>query len=236
MNINQFMSPRLLAVADQIVKSQTVADIGTDHAYIPIYLITNKMAKHAIAMDINEGPLFRAEQNIKRFSLEDKIETRLSDGLKNLNNNEADTVVIAGMGGILINNILNNDKARLKDINSFILQPMTAVEETRRYLEQNGFEIENEVLAKEDNKIYTIISAKFGKMEIKNEINYYIGEQLIKNKDKHLKELLEGKIYEYEKAISSMEFSQDEHIKEKINYFQYLINEMKKLVKECAKW
>jgi len=233
MRISQYMTERLLAVSGQVEKDSLIVDIGTDHAYVPLYLVINNIAKKAIAMDINEGPLLRAQRNIEKFKLQEKIETRLSSGLKNLNDGEADTVIIAGMGGILINQIINDDKDRLKSVKNFILQPMTAVDETRRYLEKNGFLIKNEVLAKEDEKIYTIILAVRGEMKIESEINYHIGKKLIENKDKHLKELLLGKIYEYEKAILSMQNAKDVVIDEKLKYFISLKNEMEKLLKEC---
>ena len=236
MDSYSFMTPRLLTVARMAKESQSVADIGTDHAYVPVYLILNGMAKSAIAMDINKGPLMRADENIKRFSLTDSIKTRLSDGLKELEDNEADTVIIAGMGGVLINSIIDNDKERLASVKRYILQPMTAIEETRKYLEKNGFKIVDEKLAKEDNKIYTVICAKVGKMKIENEINYYIGQCLLDNQDEILPELLEGKIYEYEKAISSMKNTDNEETIKKANYYSYLLSEFKRLKEECATW
>ncbi len=236
LNINSFMTPRLLTVAKMVEKSSIIADIGTDHAYVPVYLVLNNIVKKALAMDINEGPLMNADENIKKFNLEDKIKTRLSDGLNKLDNGEADTVIIAGMGGILINNILRINKDRLTSVKKYILQPMTAIEETRRYLAENEFDIIDEKLVKEDNKIYTIISATRGNMTIDNEINYYIGNRLIENKDKFLPELLDRKIYEYEKALDSMKNTTNLKIKDKYLQFDYLLKEFKKIKKECAKW
>lgn len=236
MNINSFMTPRLLAVAEMIENATVVADIGTDHAYVPVYLVLNYMAESAYALDINKGPLDRADENIRKFSLTDKIKTRLSDGLKELGDGEVDTVIIAGMGGILINNILENDKGRLTSVKQYVLQPMTAIEETRKYLEQNGFKIIDEVLAKEDEKIYTIISAIPGKMQIECEINYYIGEKLFENKDPVLPELLNGKIYEYEKALLSMKNAENPQTKEKAEHYRYLLSEFRRLQEECARW
>ncbi len=236
LNINSFMTPRLLTVAKMVKECNTLADIGTDHAYVPTYLVLNNIIRTALAMDINEGPLNRADENINRFSLKDKIKTRLSDGLKELKDGEADTVVIAGMGGILINSILDNDKERLTSVKNYILQPMTAIEETRKYLSENGFLITDEKLAKEDEKIYTVISATRGKMKIDKEIDYYIGKKLIENKDDILPEYIEGKIYEYEKAVASMKNTENEKTKQKREYFEYLLCELKKIKGECAKW
>lgn len=236
MNINSYMTPRLLAVAELVKNSHSVADIGTDHAYVPVYLILSGKCKKALAMDINNGPLLRAEENIRKFSLESKIATRLSNGLENISDGEIDTVVIAGMGGILINNIIESDKDRLTSVKRFVLQPMTAVEETRKYLSENGFMIEDERLAKEGDKIYTIISAVPGEMKIEKEIYLYIGKSLIENKDKFLSELIDGKIYEYEKAVNSIKNTDNEEAKKRSQYFMELLADLKDLKKECAKW
>lgn len=236
LNIDSFMTPRLLAVAKMIKNSKSVADIGTDHAYVPVYLVANNIVESAVAMDINEGPLKRAEENIKRFLLTDKIKTRLSDGLSKLENNEVDTVIIAGMGGVLINNILKKDAKRLTSVKSFVLQPMTAIYETRKYLAENGFKITDEKLAKEDDKIYTIILAERGEMVVSDDINFHVGECLIKNKDEILPELLDGKIYEYEKALTSMKNTNNQDTKDKALHFEYLLQEFKRLKGVCAKW
>ena len=236
MNINSYMTPRLLAVAELVKNSQTVADIGTDHAYVPVFLVLSGKCEKALAMDINNGPLLRAEENIKKFSLESKISSRLSNGLENVSDGEVDTVVIAGMGGILINNIIANDKDRLTSVKRFVLQPMTAVEETRKYLSENGFSIENERLAKEGDKIYTVISAVPGEMKIEKEIYFYIGKALIENKDKFLPELIDGKIYEYEKAINSIKNTDNEEALIRAQYFMGLLTDLMELKRECAKW
>ena len=230
------MTPRLLTVAELVKKTHSVADIGTDHAYVPVHLVLSGCCEKALAIDINCGPLMRAQENIIKFSLQDKITTRLSDGLKSVEDGEADTVVIAGMGGILINNIIENDKNRLTSVKRFVLQPMTAVEETRRYLSQNGFMIENERLAKEGDKIYTVISAVPGEMKIEKEVYYYIGKMLLESKDKFLPELIDGKIYEYEKAVNSIKNTENENAKKRAKYFMELLCDLRELKKECAKW
>lgn len=235
-NINCSMTPRLMAVAEMIKKDSVVADIGTDHAYVPVYLVLNNICNSALAMDINKGPLVRADENIKKFSLSDRIKTRLSDGLSELRNCEADTVVIAGMGGILINNIIERNRKRLTSVKHYILQPMTAIEETRKYLYCNGFEIVDEKLAVEDEKIYTVISAISGEMTAESEVDYYVGKCLISNHDKNLPEYLQGKIYEYEKALNSMEKASGDEINKKKEHFRYLLKEFKRIKEECAKW
>ena len=106
------LSKRLKAVAELVTPGQKIADIGTDHAYIPIWLVEEKRAVSAIAMDINQGPLAKAKENIELHGLSSYIETRLSDGMKKLCPNEADSVIIAGMGGGLVMKILEDVKEK----------------------------------------------------------------------------------------------------------------------------
>ena len=236
MKIDKFMTPRLLAVASFVAPESRVADIGTDHAYIPIWLLEHGVSKSALAMDINKGPIDRANENILKFHLEDKIKTRLSNGLENLKEGEADTIVIAGMGGILINEILKEAKEKHFGIKHFILQPMTAIEETRKFLEENGFCILNERLAKEDEKLYCVLLVSRGEMKIDREIDYYIGQKLIENKDPLLLDYLNGKLYEYEKAISLLKQGDCAKNAERLSHFTFLVEEMKKLKERCITW
>ena len=133
------LSVRLQAVADMVTEGTKVADVGTDHAYIPIYLVEHDKNPSAIAMDINRGPLKKAEENISSHNLENKIETRLSDGLKQLHLGEADSVVIAGMGGGLVVKIMEEGTLHKKYVKEWILQPQSEISKVRQYLNENGY-------------------------------------------------------------------------------------------------
>lgn len=236
MDIQKLMTPRLMATAKFVEAGSTVVDVGTDHAYIPIWLSVNGVCSSAVATDINLGPILRARENIKKFGMESKIQARLSDGLAELAAGEADTVVIAGMGGILINRILAAAKHLYSSVRRYVIQPMTAVEETRKFLEQNGFFIENECLAKEDDKIYTVLCVCRGQMRIEKSIYYHIGKKLIDNRDPLLPELLDGKLYEIDKAVCSMRFAKGEEAARKRERFIDLRKEMEKIKETCALW
>ena len=142
----QNLSKRLKAVASLVKKGSSVADVGTDHGYIPVYLIENDIVSSAIAMDINEKPLASCQALVKSKGLENKIQTRLSNGLENLKRGECDTVIIAGMGAELIVDILSH--CDFKNELHLILQPMTHPEIARKYLYDNGFEIFNDFIVK----------------------------------------------------------------------------------------
>lgn len=131
-----------------------VADVGCDHGYISIYLVQSGIAKSAIAMDVRKGPLMGAQSNVKGYGLENSIETRLSDGLKELKPGEADSLIIAGMGGKLMKRILEDGDSKALGIRTAILQPQSELSEFRMYLRDNGYAILDERVVLEDGKYY----------------------------------------------------------------------------------
>ncbi len=131
-----------------------VADVGCDHGYISIYLVQSGIAESAIAMDVRKGPLTGALSNIRDYGLEDRITTRLSDGLKELKPGEADSLVIAGMGGKLMIRILEEGKPSELGIRAAVLQPQSEFSEFRQYLRGNGYVILDERVVFEDGKYY----------------------------------------------------------------------------------
>ena len=157
------LDARLLAVAEYVRRGAYVCDVGTDHAYLPVYLVLTGRARCALASDINEGPVLRAKKSVARYSAADKIRVVLSDGLNGAEKYGITDIIIAGMGGELIAEII--DKAKwVRDIRyRLILQPMTHAEILRKYLVEGGFEIkdENIVTEQNDSKIYQIICAEY---------------------------------------------------------------------------
>lgn len=153
------LSKRLQAVANSVTKGNRVADVGCDHAYISIYLIQKDIAPHVIAMDVNKGPLERGRENIERLGFSSKVDTRLSDGLDKLNPGEADTILIAGMGGALTVRILEEGLSSVKNCKELVLQPQSELFFVRKFIEQIEFEIIAEQMLIDDGKYYTIIKA-----------------------------------------------------------------------------
>lgn len=205
----QSLSIRLNAVADLVQKGSTIADVGTDHGYIPVYLCKQGIIKGAVAADINEGPLSSCETLVLQEELSAVIKTRLSNGFDNIDNNEFDTAIIAGMGGELISDILS--RAKLND-KHLILNPMTHPEITRKYLYSNGFEIINDLIIKDGKHYYCVFDAKYtGLIEDKNEVDYYLGNiKDFSNKGyfEHLLNYLKNKQKsgeDYSKIISAVE-------------------------------
>lgn len=172
------LNPRLRKISELVPTNSVTADIGTDHAYIPIVLVESGICEKAIASDIKKGPLKRADENIRRHGLADKIETRLGPGLETLSPGDAEIIIIAGMGGILIGNILEASRAVTDSAKLLILQPMTAVPELREYLSGNGYEISAEYLEAEDEKLYNIIVARPQGKTLYSKKEIYLGKGL----------------------------------------------------------
>ncbi len=150
---------RLYTVSTLVPKGARVADIGTDHGHLPIYLVQNGICSVAIACDIKESPLENAKENIKKVGL--SIETRLGAGLDPVSPNEVDCITIAGMGGEVISSILEAAPWVKNPKYTLILQPMTSADSLRRWLCENGFNIVSETACEEKGKVYTVIKAAF---------------------------------------------------------------------------
>lgn len=170
------LSQRLKTIASLVPKGARVCDIGCDHGYLAIYLRLQGIAQKVIAADLNELPLKRAENNIKKLKA-DNIDLRLCDGLSGITKNEVDTVIIAGMGGNVISGIIERcDFAKNEDL-TFILQPTTSPEVLREFLCSRGFEIISEAVVFENNKLYSVMTVKFAnRADVFENGFYYIGK------------------------------------------------------------
>lgn len=192
------LTPRLRAIADLVPQDSLFADIGTDHAYLPTWLLLHGVIKHAIAADLREGPLDRARETARRYSVEDKMDFRLCDGLSNVKENEVTTIAIAGMGGDTIAHILGQAPwTQSKDI-LLLLQPMTSQPDLRQWLFENGYCIENERIVREGEKLYTILSVKYLPMEPMSLAEQWAGRQSL---DPLRGEFLDHAICKVDKAL-----------------------------------
>lgn len=151
-------SDRLEAVIAAVRPTECMADIGTDHGFVPIELVLRGTAARAIAMDVRTGPLARAREHIAQAGLEDRIQTRLSDGLHELRPGEAETVVIAGMGGELTIRILEAGRELWGSVDQWVLSPHAEVPGVREWLAVHGFSIESERIVQEEDKFYFVMS------------------------------------------------------------------------------
>lgn len=171
------LTNRLQLVADCVNPCICMADIGTDHAYLPVWCLQNFKAQSAVAADINPKPLSNARKTVEEYGLGDKINLRLSDGLKNIASDEAQEIVVAGMGGNQIADMIFETPWLRDESKHLVLQPMTHFEDVRRALCENGFVIESEQTTAEGERLYLVISARFAdKTCFYPDWYYYAGE------------------------------------------------------------
>ena len=200
------LSKRLSAVAALVTNGYRLADIGTDHAYIPICLAGTGRIPEAVAMDVNQGPLFRAEENIRMHGLEDRIKTRISDGFASLEKGEADAAVIAGMGGPLMIRILREGAEVVSTLKECVLQPQSEIEKVRAFLLEEGFFFLEEDMVEEEGKYYPMMKVrppsdigKTGKKKERfeqewSEVELRYGKLLLKEKHPVLRKYLQREI------------------------------------------
>ncbi|HHW55047.1 MAG: class I SAM-dependent methyltransferase [bacterium] len=173
------LSPRLQKVASLVPPGSIVADIGSDHAFLPVYLVEEGICPRVIAGEINEKPYLLASSQVEKRGLADHIQVRWGDGLQVLAPGEADVVVLAGMGGRTIKKILCDTPEVTETIRRFILQPMTEAGELRLWLSRHYFKISAEVLVEEKGRIYEVIVAEHGLEPASTEVTLTLGPRLV---------------------------------------------------------
>ncbi|MCR5636129.1 MAG: class I SAM-dependent methyltransferase [Clostridiales bacterium] len=208
------LSPRLKLCAE-FVKGDKIADIGTDHAYLPIYLAQSGKITSAVAADINPEPLNRGELNIIKYNLSDIISVRLSDGLKNIEPDEVTDIIVAGMGGELIAKIIFDAPWTKDSTKRLILQPMSRPEYLREFLYNNGYNIQEEKCVISENRLYSVLCAVYAdapKMpsatekyigRIQKSDDIYLYNQYLKKVVNYLKQKAQG----YEHCENSKEYN-----------------------------
>ena len=218
------LDSRLSAVASLVRKNSKFADIGTDHAYLPVYLIEKEIIKNAIAADLRKGPLENARETVELHNLTENIELRLSDGLDNFKDSEVNEIAVAGMGGLLISQFVERTKWLKNGDIHLILQPMTHEEELRKSLFDNGFIIDNEVVAEDTDKLYIIISAYYyGDATAYTDLDLIVG-RLPQNNDNLSKKYLVKIHKKYNKKLIALKNANKE------------CSDLEKLVGELSKW
>lgn len=226
------LSKRLNSIINHIENTVVIADIGTDHGYIPIYAIENNLCSKAIAVDINKDPLDKARLNSIIEGVDDKIDFRLANGIKGLKKDEANVVVIAGMGGNLIRDILEESIDIVETLDYLVLQPAQNPEILREYLYTNDYEVIKEDLCYDEEIYYEVfkVRRKTGESTVLDSLYYEISPKLLMDKHPLMKEYLEAKINNYKKIEGFIQDDTEnakikkELVKEKINTLNSMIN------------
>lgn len=219
------ISKRLEAISSLVPVNSNIIDIGCDHALLDIYLYQKEIINKAIASDINENALNNAKNNIKKYQLQDKIETRLGDGLDSLKENDKiDTIVISGMGAHTIIGILKKNLSKLKNIKNIIISSNTKLELLRKEVTKLNYKIENEIIVEDNKKTYIIIKFVKGKKRYTKQ-ELYFGPILLETKNetfkKYTKKELE-KIYLLINLLPKKNIITKIKIKKEINLYHKL--------------
>jgi len=223
------VSERIKTIVDEI-SHRTLADIGTDHGYIPIYAYKTAKIDSAIACDVNEIPLLNAKSNIFSYEINKYIQTRLGYGLIPIQAGESETCTIAGMGGDLIINILDCSKELVQNFSQLILQPQSKIENVRRYIHDIGFRIVNEEFIEEAGKYYTVINSIKGEKEKYTPTEYVLGKILIEKKVPIFIEYINKEKNKIEAVIKKIEKEENTGIEEKIAYLNSYIEIYKEVL------
>lgn len=203
------------------INGRTVADIGTDHAYIPVQLAKGNLADRIIATDVNKGPLNAAENNVIANGVEGKVELRLGSGLLPVKVGECDTIIIAGMGGELISTILEEGESVAKSADTLLLQPMNSQDLLRSYLSKNGYQILKEDITTEGFKVYNLIIARKGTpYEYEDEFELHLPPYLYTHEK--FPALLTKKKREFEKILTGLNKAKDKNTVEIERYTKLL--------------
>ena len=193
------LSKRMQSVADMIQPCDAVGDIGCDHAFVSIYLVEQRRAKRVIASDVRRGPIAIAKRNIEAMNLSDQIEIRMGDGLDTIVPGEVNAVVLAGMGGMLMIDILERGEEVVTRCDQLVLQPQSDIEKVRRYLVEKGYHLADEQMLIDAGKYYNLLDVRVHEMVQKDEYDcskladdwcYMYGGRLLRKKDPVLRSWL----------------------------------------------
>ncbi|WP_291632906.1 class I SAM-dependent methyltransferase [Clostridium sp.] len=199
------LSIRLKAIVSMIEECNSIIDVGTDHGYVPIYLIKNGVIKNAIASDINRGPVEKAKRNITVNNVTGQIDCRLGSGLSTVKKEEVQVAIIAGMGGNLIRDILEADLDVVKHFKYMVLQPVQNAEVLREYLYSSGYDIIDEEICRDDGKFYEIIKVKYNTKSVEVDSIYYeISKILLDKKSLTMQSFIEYKLQKYSKVYDTL--------------------------------
>ena len=227
------ISERLKCVASLVNKGARVADIGTDHAYLPIYLVQNGISNKVYACDVRKEPLRRAKLHIDEYGLSDKITTKLCDGLKGINKGDVDTVTICGMGGKLMKNILKAGIDKLGDNTQLVLSAQSELKDFRKYLLETGIDIKSEHMLLEDGKYYFIFDCVYNTQD-----EYYLNVTNIQQNNIYENAAVAGDIHNNDSHKEDYDKKNNDkkkitaYAEEELRYGRYLLDNKSEVLYE----
>lgn len=219
MGSNIQLSKRLSAIGEMVTEGNRLVDVGCDHGYLPVYLVMNHRIPGAIAADVGKGPLERAREHICRYHMQNYIETRLCDGLSGISAGEGDTLVIAGMGGPLMERILSDNPEVRDSFQELILQPQSDIPHFRHFLMLNGYRITEEKMILEDGKFYPMMKAirDLESNESWSLLEEMFGKYLLQEKNPVLQQFLQRELRIRENILKKLQKAETEETKKRRN-------------------
>ena len=213
------LSLRLSAIAGLVTRGNRLVDVGCDHGYLPVSLYLDGKIPGAIAMDVRKGPLSRAQEHISQYGLDAYIETRLSDGLEALKPGEGDTLVIAGMGGPLMERILTDGAGVRESFQEMILQPQSDIPHFRRFVRKIGWQITEEEMVLEDGKFYPMMKAIRDQKcnESWTPLEEMFGKYLLQEKNPVLQQFLQRELRIRQNILTKLQKAETEETKKRRN-------------------
>lgn len=246
------LSARLKALADMVTPGKTVVDVGCDHGFVSIYLVQQGISPSVLAMDVRTGPLSRAQEHITAYGLENYIDTRLSDGLCEYREGEAQSLVCAGMGGRLMTRILTESRTKAQALEELILQPQSEIPEFRGFLRREGYDLLEENILCEDGKYYFLmkVSHSAGRTQERRldtvqevgasrdsaamqELYEQFGELLLKRRHPVLKEYLEQNLKNLEQITGTLVHNERERARKRLSELEI---QMERFKRALALW
>lgn len=225
------LDQRLQTIVNLLEDGKTIVDVGSDHAYLLIYLLQNERFTKGIGIEKNQGPYQAAQRNIRLNQLLKSVEIRLGDGLIPVEPQEAQTVVLAGMGGLTISQILLRDQTRLRYTQQIVVQPQNAPDKTRKTLCDVGFIIDQERLIKVVDRFYVVISAVKGSCSPLSWANLHFGPKLLESRPEYLVEYMQGVLDAKERIFQKMALAAEPPVL-KMQVWQKEILAIRKLMEE----
>lgn len=227
------LSARLKMVADYVNKCSIAADIGTDHAYIPIWLVKNNICERAIAADISQGSCNKALKNISISRLDHKISVRCGNGLQVIDNkvDRIDCIIISGMGGLMTVSVLESNKDAVNNASQLVLQPQRDINEVRKYVTEHNFKIMDEKILKDNNKYYIAMNCIKGQSEKYTDSELYFGKYIINQRSEIFKEYIDIEMNKLYNALLSLKDNLSKYNMDRYNELTNKYNMYKEVYK-----